>query len=240
MQEDWVLNPSKTFVNSAGLKKLNIALNKKITRLSVVPNRHRIQNRKFINKKVVIYRSFSLTCMFMFWATNVQLLLAIFTKKDFFTNVLCWWRSKYIILPQKKTLIIFGYLQRKRIWVFFKPVEYVGDSCTDWVFFGDTKINLCRIKITNKQFWPKSRGTHKKFPKIPNFKIMTKVIQHWSEQHDHNSLHVGRCLVPSMFILLIDLEDSLLSSWWSFSRNFLCDAEGRTRTWLLYWDSAQK
>ena len=196
---------------------------------------------KWINKKVVIYRSFSLTCMFMFWATNVQLLLAIFTKKDFFTNVLCWWRSKYIILPQKKTLIIFGYLQRKRIWVFFKPVEYVGDSCTDWVFFfGDTKINLCRIKITNKQFWPKSRGTHKKFPKIPNFKIMTKVIQHWSEQHDHNSLHVGRCLVPSMFILLIDLEDSLLSSWWSFSRNFLCDAEGHTRTWLLYWDSAQK
>ena len=59
---------------------------------------------------------------------------------------------------------------------------------------------------------------------------MTKVIQHWSEQHDHNSLHVGRCLVPSMFILLIDLEDSLLSSWWSFSRNFLCDAEGHTRT----------
>ena len=120
------------------------------------------------------------------------------------------------------------------------PQNMLGILALIGFFFGDTKINLCRIKITNKQFWPKSRGTHKKFPKIPNFKIMTKVIQHWSEQHDHNSLHVGRCLVPSMFILLIDLEDSLLSSWWSFSRNFLCDAEGHTRTWLLYWDSAQK
>ena len=164
-------------MNSAGLKKLNIALNKKITRLSVVPNRHRIQNRKFINKKVVIYRSFSLTCMFMFWATNVQLLLAIFTKKDFFTNVLCWWRSKYIILPQKKTLIIFCY--SICIWVFFKPAEYVGDSCTDWDFFGDTKIDLptyVESRLLTNNFDPNLEEPTKNFQKSPTLKSWQKLF----------------------------------------------------------------
>ena len=111
--------------------------------------------------------------MFMFGATNVQLLLAIFTKKDFFTNVLCWWRSKYIILPQKKTLIIFCYLQRKRIWVFFKPAEYVGDSCTDWDFFGDTKIDLptyVESRLLTNNFDPNLEEPTKNFQKSPTLK----------------------------------------------------------------------